>query len=231
MYNYDISLPESFVCVYYRTCMTFHAHCKKRLVVLSEWLPWLQTIWWGNNGYMILVLLHKQPEPQSYLIQLTTLQHLWGRHYSWTPDFKIWCFFFFVVTLWQMFTFLQDHGSYCMLFDTCRCKDIQWLLYHGCGKLPPWFCYAITYTVHTLFVTSLCLWWTSSYPKPFVGQEHLFIASFPGQSQKSLPGSDVCDWQLPQTSCALPSDFHHLISTGEPLSLQLVCNQGNHSVD
>ena len=69
------------------------------------------------------------------------------------------------------------------------------------------------------------------------------------QSQTSLPGSEVCGnyqrtslpgsdirgncghRQSPQISCALPSDFHHLISTGEPLSLQLVCNQGNHSVD
>ena len=42
---------------------------------------------------------------------------------------------------------------------------------------------------------------------------------------------NCCHRQLPQMSCQLPSDFHHLISTGEPLSLQLVCKESNHSVD
>ena len=39
MYNYDISLPESFVCFYYRTCMTFHTlQKKKKIGCFNHWV-------------------------------------------------------------------------------------------------------------------------------------------------------------------------------------------------
>ena len=109
------------------------------------------------SAFYSVPLLHKQPEsksnlttdnPQNTCVQVTSI------------NFRIWCFCDNYLKDIQCLLYLEDHGCYCMLSDTCRmfsgyyiCKImvVRWSV-----KLRLWFRMQLAkYTIHNHCLLSL----------------------------------------------------------------------------